>query len=231
MANSRGSWLRLPKPKTFLGLMSLQTGAEIITVALLINKATGLYGLLAILTGYTLDAVQLSMYIYSVAVLVTLAFLLPHIRKHTPFQNLLLSWVYIIDTALNTAYTAYFALEWFMASEGNPAGDAVEQATDTAASMVLITVFTLVRLYLMMVVMSFTRQVMLAYVASLEGDKGMTARPFATSMSEGKGWRGNLARAMVFVGEEYWIGGRDDDGWAAGDEARVPLAADAGDDM
>lgn len=211
--------------------MSLQTGAEIITVALLINKATGLYGLLAILTGYTLDAVQLSMYIYSVAVLATLAFLLPHIRKHSPFENLLLSWVYIIDTALNTAYTAYFALEWFMASEGNPAGDAVEQATDTAASMVLITVFTLVRLYLMVVVMSFTRQVMLAYVASMEGDKGMTVRPFAMNTPEGKSWRGSIARAMLFVGEEYWIGGREDDGWAAGDEARVPLAAQTDDDL
>lgn len=210
--------------------MSLQTGAEIITVALLINKATGLYGLLAILTGYALDAVQLSMYIYSVAVLATLAFLLPHIRRHSPFQTLLLSWVYIIDTALNTAYTAYFALEWFMASEGNPAGDAVEQATDTAASMVLITVFTLVRLYLMVVVMSFTRQVMLGYMASLAGDKGLTATPFAAGTPEGEGWRGKLGRAMVFVGEEYWIGGKEEvDGWAVDDEARVPLGA--GEDM
>lgn len=210
--------------------MSLQTGAEIITVALLINKATGLYGLLAILTGYALDAVQLSMYIYSVAVLASLAFLLPHIRRHSPFQNLLLSWVYIIDTALNTAYTAYFALEWFMASEGNPAGDAVEQATDTAASMVLITVFTLVRLYLMVVVMSFTRQVMLGYMASLAGDKGITSRPFAAGTPEGEGWRGQLGRVMVFVGEEYWIGGKEEvDGWAVDDEARVPLAA--GEDM
>lgn len=118
-----------------------------------------------------------------------------------------------------------------MASEGNPAGDAAEQATDTAASMVLITVFTLVRLYLMVVVMSFTRQVMLAYVGSLEGDKGVTASPFALSTPEGEGWRGILARAMVFVGEEYWIGGKDDDGWTAGDEARVPLATQAGDDL
>lgn len=211
--------------------MSLQTGAEIITIALLINKATGLYGLLAILTGFALDGVQLSMYLYSVAILATLAFLLPHIRRHSPFQNLLLSWVYITDTALNTAYTAYFAVEWFLASEGNPAGDAVEQATDTAASMVLITVFTLVRLYLMLVVMSFTRQVMLAHVASLEGDKGVSTGPFAVGTPEGDGWRGRLGRAMVFVGEEYWIGGRDDGGWAAGDEARVPLAAAMGDDM
>lgn len=112
-----------------------------------------------------------------------------------------------------------------MAREGNPAGDAVEQATDTAASMVLITVFTLVRLYLMLVVMSFTRQVILGYVASLEGDKGRTAGPFASGTSEGEGWRGKLGRAMIFVGQEYWIGGLMDDGWAAGDEVRVPLAA------
>lgn len=220
---------QLTTSQTFLGLMSLQTGAEIVAIALLINKATGLYGLLAILTGFALDGVQLSMYLYSVAVLVTLVALLPHIRRHSPFQNLLLSWVYIIDTALNTAYTAYFAVEWFLASEGNPAGDAIEQATDTAASMVLITVFTLVRLYLMVVVMSFTRQVMLAYVASLEGDKGMTARPFAVGTSEGEGWRGKLGRAMVSVGLEYWIGGAEADGRRASAEGRVPLDA-AGDE-
>ena len=54
--------------------MSLQTGTEMISIALLINKVTGVYGLLAILTGYALDGVQLSMYIYSVAVLGALAF-------------------------------------------------------------------------------------------------------------------------------------------------------------
>lgn len=210
--------------------MSLQTGTEMITLALLINKVTGLYGLLAILTGFALDAVQLSMYLYSVAVLVALAFLLPYVRRQTPLPNLALAWLYLLDTALNAAYTVFFAVAWFAGSGGNPTGDAAELARDTSASMVLIVAFTLVRGYLMLVVMSFARQVMRRYVAGLyvDGeDKGRAARPFAVGSPEGEGCRGNLGRALVYVGEEYWIGARDDDEeWAAGDSAaRVPLAA------
>lgn len=214
--------------KTFLGIMSLQTATEMISLALLINKVTGLYGLLAILTGYALDAIQLSMYIYSVVILVALAFLLPHIRRQTPFQNMLLAWLYIFDTAINAAYTAFFAVEWYIASEGNPAGDAAEQATDTAASIVLVAAFTLIRVYLMFVVMSFTRQVMRRYVAGLAGgDKATSStnlKPFARSSPEGEGWKGKLGRAMVFVGQDYWIGGKEDEEWASADPARVPLA-------
>ena len=42
---------------------------------------------------------------------------------------------------------------------------------------------------------------------------------------DGDGWKGKLGRAMVYVGEEYWVGGQDDEEWAAGDAASVPLAA------
>lgn len=214
--------------------MSLQTGTEMISIALLINKVTGLYGLLALLTGYALDAIQLSMYLYSVGVLLTLAFLLSHIRRQSPFQNLLLAWLYIFDTALNAAYTAFFAVEWYLAAEGNPAGDAVELATDTATSMVLIVALTLVRVYLMLVVMSFTRQVLGRYVSGLAEDKGGVGTPFALGTPDGEGWKGKLGRAMVYVGQEYWIGGKDDEEWAADNATRVPLAAamdgdDAGD--
>lgn len=254
MATSRGLRLWLPKPKvsgpfldhamhtddladtcgfikqtiqTFLGIMSLQTATEMILLALLINKVTGLYGLLAILTGYALDAIQLSMYIYSVVVLVALAFLLPHIRRQSPFQNLLLAWLYIFDTAANAAYTAFFAVEWYITSEGNPAGDAAEQATDTATSIVLIAAFTLIRVYLMFVVMSFTRQVMKRYVAGLasnHSDKATTVQPFARGNHAGEGWKGKLGRAMIFVGQDYWIGVKEDEEWASADPTRVPLA-------
>ncbi|KAK7748937.1 hypothetical protein SLS53_000962 [Cytospora paraplurivora] len=223
MAVSRGSRLWLPKPKTFLGLMSLQTGTEIISLALLINKVTGVYGLLAILTGYALDGVQISMYIYSVAVLITLAILTPHVRKQSPFQNLALAWLYIFDTVVNAAYTAAFAAEWYLKSGGNPEGDSAEQATDTAASMILIVAFTLVRVYLMFVVMSFTRQVLHRYTAGLAiGDKATAAQPFAVDTPEGDAWKGKLGRAMVHVGQDYWVGGKETDEWAP--EQRVPLA-------
>lgn len=203
--------------------MSLQTGTEMISIALLINKVTGLYGLLAILTGYALNAVQLSMYIYSVAVLITLAILIPHIRKQTPFQNLSLAWLYVFDTAANAAYTAAFAAEWYLKAGGNPDGDSAEQATDTAASMILIVAFTLVRVYLMFVIMSFTRQVMHQYTLGLSGPKGEAVQPFAIDSAEGEGWKGKLGRAMVYVGQEYWIGGKEDEEW--GPSHRVPVAA------
>ncbi|PSR90628.1 Inositolphosphorylceramide synthase subunit Kei1-domain-containing protein [Coniella lustricola] len=225
MTTSWTSWLRLPKPKTCLGLMSLQTGTEIITITLIINKATGLYGLLAILTGFAFNAAQLSMYLYSTVILVTLAFLLPHIRKQTPFNILSLAWVYIIDTALNAAYTTLFAVEWYIASAGNPTDDAPAQATDTAASMVLIVALMLIRLYLMLVVMSFTRQALRRYVAGAAQEKEATGDLFAAGTPEGEGWKGKLGRAMVFVGQDYWLGGSGDEEWAVKGRTRTPLAA------
>lgn len=208
--------------------MSLQTGTEMISIALLINKVTGLYGLLAILTGFSLDAVQLSMYIYSVAVLGALAFLIPHIRRQSPFQNLSLAWLYIVDTAANSAYTANFAAQWYLKSGGNPEGDAAEQATDTAASMVLIVAFTLIRVYLMLVVMSFTRQVLQRHMAGLAGDKGAVVLPFTPGSPDSEGWKGKLGRAMLFVGQDYWVGGREDEELAP--SQRVPLVGGAADD-
>ncbi|EEP75500.1 conserved hypothetical protein [Uncinocarpus reesii 1704] len=94
--------------------MSLQTGASLITLSLLLNKVSGLYGLLAILTGFGLSPFQLSMYIYSILALALTAFLAPHIRKQTPFYCLALAWFYLLDSVINAAYTAAFAVTWFL---------------------------------------------------------------------------------------------------------------------
>lgn len=207
--------------------MSLQTGTEMISLALLINKVTGFYGLLAVVTGYSLSAVQLSMYLYSVVVLGTLAFLIPHIRRQSPFQNLSLAWLYIVDTAVNTAYTATFAVQWYLSSGGNPEGDAAEQATDTAASIVLVVGLSLFRVYLMFVVMSFTRQVLQRHMEELSGGKGLVLLPFTPGSPDSDGWKGKLGRAMLFVGQDYWVGTKDDEEWAS--EQRAHLVADESD--
>lgn len=94
--------------------MSLRTGASLITLSLLVNKVSGIYGLLALLTGYKLSPFQLSMYIYSVAALVLTAYLGPFIRKQSPLHCLALAWFYAIDSIINAAYTAAFAVTWFM---------------------------------------------------------------------------------------------------------------------
>lgn len=106
-----------------------------IALAMLFNKVTGLYGLLAILTGYTLNGIQLSMYIYSVGTLVLLAILFPHIRKQSPLQCLALAWLYIVDTLVNTVYTSVFASNWYLsASRGK--GPASASATAVASPIV-----------------------------------------------------------------------------------------------
>ncbi|KAI8231790.1 hypothetical protein K4K54_012702 [Colletotrichum sp. SAR 10_86] len=179
-----------PNRLTFLGCISLQTGTEIISLILLFNRLTGLYGLLAILTGYEISATQLSMYMYSVGVIVCLAMFLPHIRKNSPFEALGLAWLYIIDTILNIAYTTFFAVGWYLhstaldkhpGSAGVPAAaEIAEEALANGAPVVpdvpkttkhigpqeswmslgLIITVTLLRVYFAVVVMSFAQSVL-----------------------------------------------------------------------
>lgn len=105
--------------------MSLETGASLITLSLLLNKISGLYGLLALLTGYHLSPVQLSMYLYSLVALALVATLFPHIRKQSPLECLALAWLYLMDSLINAAYTAAFGVTWFLVvSQGYDGGKA-----------------------------------------------------------------------------------------------------------
>ena len=110
-----------------------------ISLSMIFNKITGFYGILAILTGFSLSPLQLSMYLYSVGAVVLLAFLVPHIRKQSPFQCLALAWFYLIDTVVNTAFTAAFAVTWFLAvsadnvNKGIPSGAPGAETIDAAA--------------------------------------------------------------------------------------------------
>ncbi|KAK1635506.1 Inositolphosphorylceramide synthase subunit Kei1-domain-containing protein [Colletotrichum phormii] len=116
---------------------SHSTGAEVISLILLFNRLTGLYGLLAILTGYELSVTQLSMYLYSLGVVVLLAMFMPHIRKQSPFETLGLAWLYIVDTILNVAYTTFFAVNWYLNSSAldkHPAGSTTPAAAGPAAA-------------------------------------------------------------------------------------------------
>ena len=103
--------------------MSLRTGTTLATLSLLLNKLSGLYGLLALLTGLHLSPIQLSMYIYSLLALLILAHLAPHVRKQSPLETLALAWVFVIDGIVNAGYTAVFATTWFLViSQGTGSG-------------------------------------------------------------------------------------------------------------
>ncbi|KAE8442578.1 hypothetical protein EG329_003065 [Mollisiaceae sp. DMI_Dod_QoI] len=287
------SRLRVPRPRAFLYIMSLRTGTELISFSMIFNKVTGFYGLLAVLTGFSLSPLQLSMYIYSVAALILLSILMPHIRKQSPFQCLALAWFYLLDTIINTAFTAAFAVTWFLAISADAAnkpvpnapgsgtiGDAAgftdpkynvskveviatpaagvaagqeavavgAAATAAAAaagtpslahgvgieesipSILAVVFFTLVRVYFILVVMAYARQVLRGHLQAassaklhLHTDGNVESRadnPFAVGTPAGEGWRGKLGRLMVKVGENYWLGGNLDDDWAKGLDGR-----------
>lgn len=100
--------------------MSLRTGAEIITFLQVINKASGVYGLLALLTGAHIDGWQLSMYLYSTIALLATVYLYKHIRLQSPFESVLLAHLYALDSVINALYTAFFGIAWFYTLAAHP---------------------------------------------------------------------------------------------------------------
>lgn len=272
--------------------MGLRTGTELISLSVIFNKITGFYGLLAILTGVRLSPLQLSMYIYSVAAVFLLAFLVPHIRKQSPFECVALAWFYLLDTVVNTGFTAAFAATWFLAvsadhaNQGIPSGapgagmisdtagftspqynvskvdvnpasgattgqDAVAYAAAGAAavmrdpslahgvvgveeslpSLIVVVGLTMIRVYFILIMMAYARQVLRQHVLStksvpnMAGDGAELENPFANGSPESEGWRGQAGRAMVAVGKGYWLGGQADDDWAKSFDGRFSRSA------
>ncbi|OAA46165.1 RAS small monomeric GTPase Rab6 [Metarhizium rileyi] len=150
----------------------------------------------------------------------------------SPFECLALAWLYILDTAINGAYTAAFGLDWYFASTAKNGleskatsfpgiiaegfeGLRREQAVhvkvvpqETATSMVLIVGLTLIRVYFSLVVTAFARQVLQTYMQLmiLEGP-GVDEYegPFAADLPDGDGRKGRLGRLMVSWGKGYWL--------------------------
>ena len=216
------------------GFISLQTATELISLTLIFNKIIGAYGLLAILTGFQLSLLQFSTYLYSIAVLVALIVLVPHIRKQSPFECLALAWLNIIDTGINAFDTAIFGLEWYFSSATSPlatapgieyvpntGAESVRQqamtlnggaimAQDTAASMMLVVLLVLARVYFSVIVMAYAQQVLGKYMQLmvLEGAPGVELErdgPFGAELPDGDGRRGQAARLMVSFGRGYWL--------------------------
>jgi hypothetical protein len=232
------------------------------------------------------------MYIYSVGALILLTFLMPHIRKQSPFECLALAWFYLLDSVINTAFTAAFAVTWFLAISADAANKPIPNAPgsgtigDTAGftdpkynvskveavatpvagvvagqeavavgaaataaaavvgspslahgvgieesipSIMMVVFFTLIRVYFIIVVMAYARQVLRAHLQAsssklhLHTDSTAESKadnPFVVGTPEGEGWRGKLGRMMVKVGENYWLAGSPDDEWVKGLDGR-----------
>lgn len=276
--------------------MSLRTGTELSTLALLLNKVSGLYGLLALLTGIHLSPLQFSMYIYSVLALILVVLLTPHIRTQSPFHCLALATFFLLDTIVNAAYTAVFAVTWFLVlsqhhSESNGSiggagkmmgdaagfttpeynvskvevavgpdqgisaggarpealiagsgeGQAVSAGTpsfshgiwqpESMSSIVVILLLWAVRVYFVLVVMSYAKLVLRRHVMATTGrsvqvqtgsrDVTLLENPFGAHLPEGKGWKGRLGRIIVGTSPGFWLGADEDVDQIWGDD--VPM--------
>lgn len=174
----------------FLYSMSLSTGASLITLSLLVNKLAGVYGILALLTGYHLSPFQLSMYIYSVLGLILTAYLAPHIRKQSPLQCLALAWFYVLDSIINTAYTAAFAVTWFLVLAQHDAGQ-TEKTGPGASTMDDTSGFTSPQLNVSKV------EVVAAPQSGFSGGQDAVAAAVPASSPAGSGSNGALQNAVL----------------------------------
>ena len=105
--------------QSVLHIIPLRTAAEFITFTLAINKITGFYGILALLTGFHLNPLQFSHYLYSIVVLGLALWLSPSIRgaagsERDTLKCMGLAWLHVVDAVVNGVYTSLFGLGWFV---------------------------------------------------------------------------------------------------------------------
>lgn len=138
-------------PQKFFGVLPLFIGVEVILGITILNKVSGLYGILSLLTGHPINFLQwlynflciLLLPIYASG-LISLEHKFKSIRKVS-----LATIVYTVDTIIGTFYTIYFIYFWFTeedndntgytgagsaASSASAAGDAVAAAAADAAA-------------------------------------------------------------------------------------------------
>ncbi|WRT66179.1 uncharacterized protein IL334_003132 [Kwoniella shivajii] len=102
-----------PLFSSFLGLLDIKLGAEIVLLFGLINKVAGLYGLITILVGGSF--VQLTYYAYSTGTLFAFLWGLKVVKSESASPTLLLSHLYTLDHILLTIFHYIFYLHyWFV---------------------------------------------------------------------------------------------------------------------
>ncbi|VDB99906.1 unnamed protein product [Peniophora sp. CBMAI 1063] len=99
---------------SFLGLLDLKTGVQIALYFAIINKVAGVYGLIALLTGAGGTVAQLSLYIYSVGALVASIWAMRAVNEEDPKRTLYFAHLFFADHILNTVWTVFFAVDWWV---------------------------------------------------------------------------------------------------------------------
>jgi len=97
-----------------LGFLDLKTGATLVVLFAVLNKVAGIYGLIALLTGAGGNAAQLTLYIYSALALIGITWGIRAVNDENPKHMLYFAHTFFADHILNTIWTVYFAVHWWL---------------------------------------------------------------------------------------------------------------------
>jgi len=117
MANMRLMWRQQWRPRplnSFLGFVDLKLGVTIALLFALLNKVAGIYGIVALFNGVGGSFAQVSMYVYSVLMLVALWWGLNAVSEEDPKRTLYFAHLFFADHVLSTAWIAFFAVVWWV---------------------------------------------------------------------------------------------------------------------
>jgi hypothetical protein len=164
-------------PTKFMGIIPLFIGIEVILGIAILNKASGVYGFLSIVTGHPINFWQ---WLYNMLAIATLPFYIKALvmlktKPNNGRTTSLACIIYIIDTIVGVFYTIYFVYFWFhdednISETGSTSPQAYgteeqyqvasESASQTRELFLTLSgtiVFTVVRFYFALVMISFTR--------------------------------------------------------------------------
>ncbi|KAL7421769.1 hypothetical protein Q5752_003540 [Cryptotrichosporon argae] len=107
---------RKPQPdavfSSFLGILDIKLGCEIVLLFGLINKVAGVYGLITIFVGGSF--LQLLFYGYSIATLFAFQWALRVVKSESTSQSLLVAHLYTLDHAVQSlAHYLFFRHYWY----------------------------------------------------------------------------------------------------------------------
>ncbi|ORX36828.1 Inositolphosphorylceramide synthase subunit Kei1-domain-containing protein [Kockovaella imperatae] len=98
---------------SFLGILDIKLGAEIILLFALINKVAGVYGFITIVVGGTFT--QLAFYAYSIVTLFVLLWALKQVKAETSESTVLVAHLYTADHIVQSLFHYLFYYDyWYL---------------------------------------------------------------------------------------------------------------------
>ncbi|KAK9448853.1 Inositolphosphorylceramide synthase subunit Kei1-domain-containing protein [Limtongia smithiae] len=158
----------------FIGFLPLAAGAELITVFGVVNKASGIYGLLSIFTGKSISAAQWVLNIFSIILLPFFLYALHSVRRQNALPVVAYSYVFFLDMLSNIAFTIYFSVVWFREfdkadAEVDPSHQ-IDVPAERGVSITIIVLVLLCKMYFCIAIFGFARS--LVRKAGLRADNG-----------------------------------------------------------